>query len=470
MKNFLTAVLLFISLAVVAQETDPVLMRINGKEIRRSEFEYSLNKNNMVSAQDQKAIDDYLPMFIDFKRKVAEAEAQKLDTLASFREELAANRKLLAEPYLTDDDYIEKEAHRIYSKDSATIGLTGFVKVTHIFKPVKQQDSEEAIAKTVATMDSAYAALQAGASFADVAKAVGVPAAVLKPFEFVKGQAYKEFEEVAYSLADSAYSKPFRSPSGYHIVMRLSSRPFGQFADYHDALLKMLEKKGIRNAARKAKGAQLAKEMGGNLAPEQALAREDSLLETKYPEFRNLMTEYHDGLLFFEISTREVWDKASKDEAGLNKFFKKNRKNYKFETPRFRGAVIYANSQADVNKAKSLLKDAPLDEYKDILKNNFYIDSVFTVRLEMGVFTIGSNGWVDKLVFEQGEGGNKKPGFELVDVAGNIIAEPQSIEDVRGLVVSDYQKHIEEKWLNSLRKKYKADVDPEVLKTVNNHK
>ena len=311
--------------------------------------------------------------------------------------------------------------------------------------------------------------MQAGASFADVAKAVGVPAAVLKPFEFVKGQAYKEFEEVAYSLADSTYSKPFRSPSGYHIVMRLSSRPFGQFADYHGALLKMLEKKGIRNAARKAKGAQLAKEMGGNLTPEQALAREDSLLETKYPEFRNLMTEYHDGLLFFEISTREVWDKASKDEAGLNKFFKKNRKNYKFETPRFRGAVIYANSQADVNKAKSLLKDAPLDEYKDILKNNFYIDSVFTVRLEMGVFTIGSNGWVDKLVFEQGEGGNKKPGFELVDVAGNIIAEPQSIEDVRGLVVSDYQKHIEEKWLNSLRKKYKADVDPEVLKTVNNH-
>ena len=109
----------------------------------------------MVSAQDQKAIDDYLPMFIDFKRKVAEAEAQKLDTLASFREELAANSNLIAEPYLTDDDYIEKEAHRIYSKDSATIGLTGFVKVTHIFKPVKQQDSEEAIAKTVATMDSA---------------------------------------------------------------------------------------------------------------------------------------------------------------------------------------------------------------------------------------------------------------------------------------------------------------------------
>ena len=58
MKKFLTAALLFISLAVVAQETDPVLMRINGKEIRRSEFEYSLNKNNMVSAQDQKAIDD----------------------------------------------------------------------------------------------------------------------------------------------------------------------------------------------------------------------------------------------------------------------------------------------------------------------------------------------------------------------------------------------------------------------------
>lgn len=39
------------------------------------------------------------------------------------------------------------------------------------------------------------------------------------------------------------------------------------------------------------------------------------------------MNEYRDGMLLFEISNREVWEKASKDTEGLQKFFKKNRKN-----------------------------------------------------------------------------------------------------------------------------------------------
>ena len=87
----------------------------------------------------------------------------------------------------------------------------------------------------------------------------------------------------------------------------------------------------------------------------------------------------------------------------------------------------------------------------------------------MGVFTIGSNGWVDKLVFEQGEGGKMKRGFEFVDVVGEIIEEPQTYKDVKGLVVNDYQKYLEGKWLKKLRRKYKVEVDKEVLKTVNNH-
>ncbi len=470
MKRCLMAVLMpLLAAFVIAQDADPVLMHINGKEIRRSEFEYSLNKNNATLGQDQKMVEDYLPLFIDFKLKVAEAESLRLDTMNSFRNELSSNRAQLAEPYLIDSDFIEREARRIYAKDSATIGLSGFVRVSHLFKPVKQQDAEESVSKVAAAMDSAYAALQAGAKFEDVAASMQIPAAIIKPFEFVQGQAYKEFEDVAYSLADSTYSKPFRSPAGYHIIMRYSSRPFGQYAEYRDAILKMLESKGIRSAARKARGEQLAKEMGGGLTAREALTREDSLLEKKYPEFRNLMTEYHDGLLFFEISTREVWDKASKDEEGLQKFFKKNKKKYKFDAPKYRGAVIYANSKEDVVKAQQLLKDAPLDMYRDILKDNFYIDSVYTVRLEMGVFSIGVNGWVDKLVFGQGEGGKMKRDFGLVDVVGVVIEEPQGLQDVRGLVVNDYQKQLEAQWLKKLRKKYKVVVDHEVLKTVNNH-
>ena len=466
-RLFSIAVVLLSTMCAVAQVTDPVLMRINGKEVKRSEFEYALNKNNETLGVDRKAVKEYLPMYIDFKLKVAEAEAMRLDTLSSFLEEFKSNRAQLAENYLIDHDYIEKEAHKIYAKDSAVID--GFLKVAHIFIPLQQQDSAQKADSVKAVMDKTYEAVMGGLSFADAAKELGLPVNIVEPFEIVRGQAYKEFEEAAFALADSAISKPFRSPVGFHIVQRFGMRPFGQFREYRDVIVSMLEKRGIRNVARLLKGRHLAREMGGNITPEEALAREDSLLETKYPEFGNLMTEYYDGLLFFEVSSREVWNKASEDEAGLTKFFKKNKKKYKFETPRYRGAVIYANSAEDMAKAKKLFTDAPQEEYRQIMKDNFYVDSVFTVRIEMGIFSIGDNAWVDKMVFGQGEGGTMKRGFTLVDVAGTLLKGPQTYKDVKGHVINDYQKYLEERWLKVLRKKYKVEVDDDVLKTVNNH-
>ena len=113
---------LLIAAGVSAQVGDPVLMTINGKEVRRSEFEYAFNKNNSNLVDGAQSVEEYLPMFVDFKLKVAEAEAMKLDTLSSFREEYKNDRDQLAEAYLIDSDFIEKEAYKIYAKDSATIG------------------------------------------------------------------------------------------------------------------------------------------------------------------------------------------------------------------------------------------------------------------------------------------------------------------------------------------------------------
>lgn len=470
MKRYIMFVAaIVIAMAMVAQDADPVLLRINGKEIKRSEFEYAMNKNSATMGEEETSLEEYLEMYINFKLKVAEAEAMKLDTLESFIAEYKSNRQQGAESYLIDNDFIEREAYNIYAKDSATIGVDGFIRVAHIFKPVQQQATEQAEAEAAAAINLAYEKLQNGATLVEAAAAAGVKPNVLQPFEIVKGQAYKEFETAAFALADSAYSQPLRSPAGYHIIMKYGSRPFGQYAEYREAIIKMLEQRGIRNAARKARGMQLAKEMGGSITPEQALAIEDSLLESKYPEFGNLMTEYHDGLLFFEVCTREVWDKAAKDEKALAKFFKKNKKNYKYDSPRFRGAVVYANKQSDIDSAKILFAGVHTDEYRNIMKEHFYVDSTYTIRLEMGIFTIGSNGWVDKMVFGQGDGGKMKRGFELVDVVGKVIEKPESYQDVRGLVVNDYQKYLEDKWIKKLRRKYKVEIDKEVLKTVNNH-
>ena len=465
----IAALFLLASTTALAQVTDPVLMRVNDKEVTRSEFEYAFNKNNTNLAGEGQSVEEYLPMYVDFKLKVAEAESLSLDTLSSFKEEFKRDRNLMAENYLVDTCFINDEAYKIYAKDSATIGQDGFIEVAHIVFLAKQMAPAADIRLAKERIDSAYAMLNEGKTFEDVARYFNIPAQAIRSFEIVRGQVYPEFEKAAYALADGTYSAPFESPAGYHIVKRISSRPFGSFEEYKPAIVNMLEQQNIREAARMKRGRDLAREFGGNITPQEALAREDSLLESKYPDFGNLMREYYEGLLFFEVSTREVWNKVAADEEGLAKYFKKNRKKYKFETPRFRGAVVQANSQENLDMVKRILSDQPFENYKAAIEANLPKDSVRTVRVEVGIFAVGDNAWVDSMVFGQGEGGSLRRGFVVVDTVGGVIDAPETYKDVKGQVTADYQKYVEDKWVKSLRKKYKVKIDKDVLKTVNNH-
>ena len=82
-RSIIKGVFLLMSLfpaTAFAQVEDPVLMTVNGKEIRRSEFEYAYNKNNSNLVDGEQTVEEYLPMYVDFKLKVAEAEALGLDT------------------------------------------------------------------------------------------------------------------------------------------------------------------------------------------------------------------------------------------------------------------------------------------------------------------------------------------------------------------------------------------------------
>ncbi len=465
----IAAMLLLASAPVVAQVSDPVLMSVNGKEVKRSEFEYAFNKNRSNLADEEQTAEEYLQMYIDFKLKVAEAEALQLDTLSSLKEEYNRDRAVMAESYLVDTCFINDAAYEIYARDSATIGKDGFLEVAHIVFLARQQAAADVIAAAKAKIDTAYAMLNGGKTFEDVAAYFKIPSQAIQPIRIIRGQVYPEFEQAAFALADGEYSAPFASPAGFHIVKRIATHPFGPFAQYKQAIINMLEQQNIRERARMKRGRDLAAEFGGAISPLQALEREDSLLESKYPEFGNLMREYYEGLLFFEVSTREVWNKVADDEAGLAKYFKKNKKNYKFSSPRYRGAVIQVNTPENLEKVKALIAGKHPDECKAIIAANLPKDSLHTVRVEVGVFAIGDNAWVDKLAFGQGEGGRLRRGFTVVDVLGVEIKQPETYKDVKGAVTADYQKYLEEKWVKQLRKKYKVQVNKDVLKTVNKH-
>ncbi|MGZ4038785.1 MAG: peptidylprolyl isomerase, partial [Bacteroidia bacterium] len=100
MKKVSFALSLMTALAGMAQ-TDPAVMTVGGKPVSKSEFESVYHKNNS-KAGDPKSIRDYADLFSLFKMKVLEAESMGLDTMGSFKTELAGYRRQIAAPYLTD--------------------------------------------------------------------------------------------------------------------------------------------------------------------------------------------------------------------------------------------------------------------------------------------------------------------------------------------------------------------------------
>lgn len=87
---------------------DPVVMTIDGKDVRRSEFEYFYNKNNDQEVAEEKTFDEYVELFVNYKLKVAEAYRQGVDTTQAYKDELMGYRKQLVEPYLQVKDWPEQ--------------------------------------------------------------------------------------------------------------------------------------------------------------------------------------------------------------------------------------------------------------------------------------------------------------------------------------------------------------------------
>lgn len=625
--------------AAMAKDNEPILMTIGDKAITKSEFEYIWKKNNTNTTFDQQSFDEYVDLFVNFKLKVAEAEAQGLDTTKAFVDELEGYRKQLITPYLTDKEaeanlakqtydrireYVESshillkvapdatpedtlvawnkindiykqatsgksdfaDLARLFSEDGSKeqggyLGfVTGFrfiytfenviygtqagqisapvrtefgyhiVKVhsrrqapgryrsAHIMKMAAQGDAEANEAAKKAIFDL-YNQLKGGADFAKLAQESsddqGSSSRGGEYGALYCGSLPIEYEDAVYKLTPGNYSEPFQSSFGWHIVKALEFMPYPSqeemmndissiinrderaqepqkalvaklkrdyryqvnegtrtaFIQAYDKLRLTGDSAGVkqlRNASttlftigsRQVPAATFAaylagKPLAGNninkaleaFSQEEVLAYEDSRLEVKYPEFGHLMQEYRDGILLFEVSNREVWDKASLDTKGLEAYFKSNKSHYAWEKPRFKGFVVHCADKATAAGVKKLLRKVPADSVGVVLRRTFNTDTTMLVRVERGLYAQGDNGAVDSLMFKQ-VNTKKDNRLPIPVLQGKLLKKgPEDYTDVRGLVVSDYQTYLEKQWLTTLRKKYPVSIDKAVAATVN---
>ncbi len=209
----------------------------------------------------------------------------------------------------------------------------------------------------------------------------------------------------------------------------------------------------------------LINQLYNQFVDEMAVAYEESRLDQKYPEFKSLMEEYHDGILLFALSDQKVWTKAVKDTLGSKEFYEKNKANYQWEARA--DASVYSCSNEEIAKQVRSFLTANKTEKEILAEINK--DSQLNLQVETRLFNKDENEFVSK---------NWKPGIsanmvsekdkKIVIVLVNKILPPsqKSYLDAKGLITADYQNQLEKQWLVDLKKKYTVTIDKNVLATI----
>jgi peptidyl-prolyl cis-trans isomerase SurA len=190
---------------------------------------------------------------------------------------------------------------------------------------------------------------------------------------------------------------------------------------------------------------------------------ENARLEENYPDFKMLMKEYHDGILLFNLTDEKVWSKAVEDTVGLEKFFKENNTNYKWDE-RVDATIYEIRNKDDVEKVKSLV--TTLDSDGDIAEA-IANDSLTSVTILPGKYERGDNMYIDKAEWKKGNVAELSSDVEDLVVIVKIreILEPslKELNEARGLATADYQEFLEKEWVKQLKVKYPVVVNEEIL-------
>lgn len=475
MKTILFAAAMFMGCFDIMAQTsdDPVLMIINGKPVARSEFEYSYNKNNSDAVVDKKSVDDYVDLFINYKLKVVAAEAAGVDTTKAFRDEFKMYRDQQVRPSFLSDEDLEHAAYKVYKSTQERVDSTGgLVQPSHILLMVRQKDSDEKKATVKQKIDSIYNVLKGGGDFAELAKKYsedrGSAARGGALGWVMRGRMVKSFDDKIFSMKVGELSEPFETDFGYHIVKLNGKQNFFPYDSMKVSVMKYVEQQAMRDRLINDKLDSIAKATVPATTPAELVEQRAAELQANDSDMRYLIQEYHDGLLLYEMMNRMVWEKSSSDDKALEAYYKKHKKEYKWDQPRFKGIAYHTKDESDIKAVVDAVKKLDFDEWPEKLRSQFN-DSIRRIQVIKGFFKEGDNALVDRDVFKKDTTVAEMKGYPYCSTYGTLQEQPLTYKDVRELVVNDYQQQLEKEWVSDLRKRYPVTVDKSVLATVNKH-
>ncbi len=197
---------------------------------------------------------------------------------------------------------------------------------------------------------------------------------------------------------------------------------------------------------------------------EQLTAYYDENLETEFPDFANIMEEYRDGLLLFDLMEKEIWDRAKTDTIGLKKFYDEHKTEQMWKR-RVDVTIASSTKQDMIKKAQAFLKK---NEKPQAIKDKLNVENVINVMTNSGVFEEGSDALPKTMKYNLGVSEVFKEGeYYFVTKIDKIIPEGvKTLEDCKGKMVNDYQQYLEQRWVDDLKQEFTVKINTDVFEGV----
>ena len=191
---------------------------------------------------------------------------------------------------------------------------------------------------------------------------------------------------------------------------------------------------------------------------DRMIAYEDGQLELKHADFRNLVREYKEGILLFDLTQEAVWNKAAQDSAGIANHYELIKEDYRWED-RVQATYWVTTDEKLAKKIAKWTAKNKVDKVKELLEN----EDALSVAIQNGTYEKDDNS-VIVAVWQQ-DSGTFGPieldngSFAVVQIDEFIPSAPKALNEIKGLVIASYQDTLEKEWVNALKLKFEVNVN-----------
>lgn len=237
MKRILLPLLaLTLAGSAFAQTDNSILLTVGNEKITKAEFLNAYQKNNLLSTSTEKDLREYLDLYTNFRMKVQEAIALKMDTAKAFQKELASYQNQSAQQYLTDSEVTEQLLEEAYA--NARYMLRGSHILIRCLETASPKDTLAAYNKAMQIRNKIVNGL-------DFNEAAALYSEDESARDFINPQTQRlqhgnkgelgyfgildmiyPFEKAAYNTPVGQVSMPVRTQFGYHLIHIQDKHPF----------------------------------------------------------------------------------------------------------------------------------------------------------------------------------------------------------------------------------------------------